>query len=167
MVRLLLACALALGLAGGAHALTPEQARAIAAGDSTDARIAALNQAVQTADARTAAFVDALANDAVKLAGGQVLVVDGERAHDPVTGAAAALPADAEDVVNNNLMRAALGAAQAALQLGSAEEPVRLAAALFIRFEPHQTRSPFRIEQRAQPQSAAKGEPQYAQPPRK
>ena len=67
MLRLLLACALALGLAGGAHALTPEQARAIAAGDSTDARIAALNQAVQTADARTAAFVDALANDAVKL----------------------------------------------------------------------------------------------------
>ena len=74
MVRLLLACALALGLAGGAHALTAEQARAIAAGDSTEARIAALNQAVQTADARTAAFVDALANDAVKLAGGQVLV---------------------------------------------------------------------------------------------
>ena len=28
-------------------------------------------------------------------------------------------------------------------------------------------RGPFRIEQRAQPQSAAKGEPQYAQPPRK
>ena len=55
MVRLLLACALALGLAGGAHALTAEQARAIAAGDSTEARIAALNQAVRTADARTAA----------------------------------------------------------------------------------------------------------------
>ena len=108
MVRLLLACALALGLAGGAHALTAEQARAIAAGDSTEARIAALNQAVRTADARTAAFVDALANDSVKLAGGQVLVVEGERAHDPVTGAAAALPADAEDVINNNLMRAAL-----------------------------------------------------------
>ena len=142
MVRLLLACALALGLAGGAHALTPEQARAIAAGDSTDARIAALNQAVQTADARTAAFVDALANDAVKLAGGQVLVVDGERAHDPVTGAAAALPADAEDVINNNLMRAALEAAQAALQLGSAEEPVRLAAARALLSEPDASRLP-------------------------
>ena len=142
MVRTLLACALALGLAGGAHALTPEQARAIAAGDSTDARIAALNQAVQTADARTAAFVDALANDAVKLAGGQVLVVEGERAHDPVTGAAAALPADAEDVINNNLMRAALEAAQAALQLSSAEEPVRLAAARALLSEPDASRLP-------------------------
>ena len=41
------------------HALTPDQARALALGDS-DARIEALNKAVAAADDRTAAFLQAL-----------------------------------------------------------------------------------------------------------
>src|SRR5512146_92617 len=81
-------------LAGSAHALTPAEARAMAAGDS-DARIEALNKAVAAADDRTAAFIQALIDDAVKVAGDQVLVVRDGKALDPVTGTAAALPADA------------------------------------------------------------------------
>ena len=41
----------------------------------TDARIEALNKAVAAADDKTAAFIQALADDAVKVAGDQVLVV--------------------------------------------------------------------------------------------
>ncbi len=112
MLRTLLACALVFAL-GSAHALTIEQARAIAAGDSTESRIAALNAAVATSpDERTAAFIEALSEDAVKLAGTQVIVMDGDQGKDPVTGAPVTLPADAEDVVNNNLMRSALDAAR-------------------------------------------------------
>ena len=129
MLRTLLACALVFAL-GSAHALTIEQARAIAADDSTESRIAALNAAVATSpDERTAAFIEALSEDAVKLAGTQVIVMDGDQGKDPVTGAPVTLPADAEDVVNNNLMRSALDAARAALQLASPDEAVRLRAA--------------------------------------
>ena len=111
MLRTLLACALVFAL-GSAHALTIEQARAIAAGDSTESRIAALNAAVATSpDERTAAFIEALSEDAVKLAGTQVIVMDGDQGKDPVTGAPVTLPADADDVV------------KALLATGDAPEP--------------------------------------------
>ena len=146
MLRTLLACALVFAL-GSAHALTIEQARAIAAGDSTESRIAALNAAVATSpDERTAAFIEALSEDAVKLAGTQVIVMDGDQGKDPVTGAPVTLPADAEDVVNNNLMRSALDAARAALQLASPDEAVRLRAARALMGEPDEGRLPL-IEQ--------------------
>ena len=61
-------------LSGHAHALTADEARAIATGE-TDARIEALNKAVAEADDKTAAFIQALADDAVKVAGDKVLVV--------------------------------------------------------------------------------------------
>ena len=48
----------------GAHALTPAEARAMAAGE-TDARIEALNKAVAAGDDKTAAFIQALIDDAV------------------------------------------------------------------------------------------------------
>jgi urea transport system permease protein len=44
--------------AGAAHALTADEAKAIAIGESDD-RIAALNKAVANADDRTAAFIQA------------------------------------------------------------------------------------------------------------
>ena len=140
MLRTLLACALAFSL-GSAHALTIEQARAIAAGDSTEARIAALNAAVAASpDERTAAFIQAMSDDAVKVAGDQVFVMDGEQGQHPVTGAPLTVPADAEDVVNNNLMRSALDAARAALQLASPDEAVRLRAARALMGEPDEGR---------------------------
>jgi urea transport system permease protein len=53
-------------LAAAAHALTPEQARAIASGE-TDDRITALDQAVARGDTGLPALVTALLDDAVKL----------------------------------------------------------------------------------------------------
>ena len=46
----------------------------------------------------------------MKTAGDKVFVIKDDKAYDPVTGAEQKLPDDAEDVVNNNLMRSALDA---------------------------------------------------------
>ncbi|KAB0585145.1 urea ABC transporter permease subunit UrtB [Ideonella dechloratans] len=111
-------------LAAAAHALTPEQARAIASGE-TDDRITALDQAVARGDTGLPILVNALLDDAVKLTPKQVLIVQGESVLDAATGAPVTLPEDAEDVVNNNRMRGALQAAQAAAQLLSPDLAVR------------------------------------------
>ncbi|MDO5623529.1 MAG: urea ABC transporter permease subunit UrtB [Pseudomonadota bacterium] len=132
----------ALLVCASAHALTAEQARAIAGGDDTEARITALNEAVQSAHPRTAAFIDALSNDAVKIAGSQVIVIDGSQGKDAVTGAPVTVPADAEDVVNNNRMRGALDAAKATLQLASPNDAERLAAARLLMSDPEEGRLP-------------------------
>ena len=126
-----------------AQALTGEQARAIAAGDSTDARIQALNAAVaESPDERTAAFIQAMADDAVKVAGNEVFVIKDGQGTDPVTGAPRAVPPNAEDVVNNNLMRGALDAAQAALKLASPDEAARLDAAKALLSDADESRLP-------------------------
>ena len=108
-------------LASSAQALTPAQALAIATGE-TDARIEALNKAVADADDKTAAFIQALADDAVKVAGDKVLLVKDGKGFDPVTGAPSPLPADAEDVINNNRMRGEIDTALAALKLFSKDD---------------------------------------------
>jgi urea transport system permease protein len=126
MRKLLLPLVL-LAAAGAAQALTPDEARALATGE-TDARIEALHKALATADDRTAAFLQALADDAVKTAGDRVFVVADDKATDPATGAATELPAEAEDVVNNNRMRGELDTALAALKLFSPDDRVRAAA---------------------------------------
>ncbi len=120
--RLLLCCVLMCASLAplASHALTPQQAKAIAEGDSDD-RIDALNQAVAQGAAGLAPYVQALLDDEVRVAGERVFIVQGEKAVDAVTGAEATLPEDAEDVVNNNRMRGALQAALAALQLSSSD----------------------------------------------
>ncbi len=110
-----------------ASALTPDRAARIAAGDS-DARLAALNESVAAADPGLAAFVQALLADEVKVAGGRAFIVRGEQVTDAATGAAATLPDDAEDVVNNNRMRRELEAALAALQLFAPDRTQRAQA---------------------------------------
>jgi urea transport system permease protein len=107
-----------------AQALTAQDAAGMAIGD-TDARIEALGRAVATADDKTAAFLKALSDDAVKVAGDKVLVVRDGKGFDPVTGAEASIPGDAEDVINNNRMRGEIDAALAALKLLSADLKVR------------------------------------------
>jgi urea transport system permease protein len=139
MKHLLLMLAAALSL--HAHALTAEEALAIAVGDS-DARIEALNKAVAAADDRTAAFLRALSEDAVKAADGKVFVTQGERATDPVTGAQVALPEDAEDVINNNRMRGELETALATLGLFSADDRQRAAAVAALRKQADASRLP-------------------------
>jgi urea transport system permease protein len=137
--KLLLAAALC--AAGAAHALTAEEARAIAIGDS-DTRVEALNKAVSTADDKTAAFLQALSDDAVKTAGGKVFVVRDDKATDPVTGAELKLPADAEDVVNNNRMRGELDSAMAALKLFSKDAKVRAASVAELAKEADESKLP-------------------------
>ncbi|NNU45490.1 urea ABC transporter permease subunit UrtB [Ramlibacter montanisoli] len=137
-----------------ASALTADEARAIALGE-TDARIEALNKAVAAADDRTAAFIQALADDAVKTAGTAVFVVRDDKASDPVTGAAATLPADAEDVINNNRMRGELDSALAALKLFSPDAKLRAAAVAELQKEPSESKLPLIEKAYAAEQDAA------------
>src|SRR5262245_59601211 len=91
-----------------AHALTPEQALAMASGEN-EARIKALNAVLASPDDRTIAFIQALADDAVKVTGTAAFVMDKDgKGHDPVSGGIKPVPEAAEDVVNNNEMRSEL-----------------------------------------------------------
>ena len=142
MLRCLLALwASLLLMAGSAHALTAEQALAMAAGD-TDDRVAAVQQAVVDPSERTAAFLQALADDAVKVAGGKALIVRDDKGIDPVSGAEVPLPADAEDIINNNRMRGEIDTALAGLALFGKDEAQRMAAAKALTKEPDAGRLP-------------------------
>ena len=110
-----------------ALALTPQQALRIAAGDS-DERIAALDEALAGGDDQLAPFVEALLAGEVKVAGEQVLVVQGGIARDATSGVQRALPNDAQDVLNNNRMRRQLEAALAARRLFAPDAAVRAKA---------------------------------------
>jgi urea transport system permease protein len=124
-----------------ALALTLEQARAMAVGES-DARIEALNKAVIEADEKTAAFIQALADDAVKVGADRLVVIKVGKSFDPVSGAEAPVPDDAQDVVNNNRMRSELDSALAALQLFSKKALVRAMAAQALAKEPDAAKLP-------------------------
>jgi urea transport system permease protein len=93
-----------------------------------DARIEALNKAVINADASTADFLQALANDAVKVVGDVLVVVKDSKGFDPISGAPVPVPEGAEDVMINNRMRGELDSALAALKLFSKDENTRIAA---------------------------------------
>ncbi|MEY4139433.1 MAG: hypothetical protein RLZZ371_1615 [Pseudomonadota bacterium] len=114
-------------LLSSAHAISVDEANAISAGD-TDARIEALGKALSHADASTAVFLQAMADDAVKLVAGKAIMVKENKGIDPASGAELTLPADAEDVINNNRMRGEIDSALAALKLYSKDDKVRMAA---------------------------------------
>jgi urea transport system permease protein len=123
-----------------AHALTIEQAKGIAVGDS-DARIEALAQALAQGDDKTAAYLQALTDDAVKISNGQVLVVRDGKGTDPVTGQTMPVPPDADDVMLNNRLRGEIDTALAALKLFSADVKMRREAALSLLKEPDPSRA--------------------------
>jgi urea transport system permease protein len=114
-------------IAGSAYSITAEEAKSLSVGDS-DARIAALNQAVASADESTATFLQALSDDAVKVAGDKVFIVRDDKGVDPFSGQEVTVPEGAEDVMNNNRMRGELDSALAALKLFSKDEATRRAA---------------------------------------
>jgi len=126
---------------GAARALTAAEAQAIAVGE-TDARLDALGKVVSSPDDRTAAFIQALADDAVKVAGGKVFIVRDGKGMDPLTGQAIAVPADAEDVISNNRMRGELDNALAALKLFSPDDQQRLAGVKALMKDPDEARLP-------------------------
>jgi urea transport system permease protein len=121
--------------------LTAEEANAMASGES-DARIEAMHQAVATADDKTAAFLQALSDDAVKLVGSRAFIVRDDKGVDPVSGVEFALPDDAEDVMNNNRMRGELDSALAALKLFSKDDKTRIAAIKQLQSDADETRLP-------------------------
>src|SRR2546426_503367 len=89
---------------GPALALTPQQARALVAGEA-ETRIAALNAVLAGADEKTVALIQAISDDAVKFSDSAVFVIKDGKGFDPVSGAEVAVPEAAEDVINNNQMR--------------------------------------------------------------
>ncbi len=135
-----LLCLLGLSWAQPALALTPEQAGRIAAGEGDD-RIKALNEVVAAADPALVAFAQALLDDVVKTAAGKAYIVRDGKAVEAASGTAvAALPADAEDTVNNNRMRRELEAAIAALGLFSPDRSARAKAVLQLKDSADETK---------------------------
>ena len=127
--------------AAHAHALTPDQAKAIAIGEG-DARIAALRAAVAGADDKTVQFIQALSDDAVKVVAGVPVIAKSDKAVDPVSGTETALPDTAEDVMNNNRMRGEIDTAMASLKLLSPEAAVRRDAVKTLQGEVDESKLP-------------------------
>ena len=132
---------LAAFVAMGAHALTQDEAKALAVGE-TDARIEAIGKALATADDKTAAFFQALADDAVKVSGDKLFIVRDGKGVDPITGNDVAVPNDAEDVVSNNRMRGELDSAMASLKLFSKDDKQRMSAVGELQKDPDESRLP-------------------------
>lgn len=93
-------------------------------------------------DYATLAFIRAMADDAVKVAGERAIVMQGDQGTDPVTGAPVPVPDDAEDIVNNNRMRGEFDAALAALQLLSPDAAQRRAAIEALKEDTDEARLP-------------------------
>ncbi|WP_255440193.1 urea ABC transporter permease subunit UrtB [Caenimonas sedimenti] len=132
---------LAMWGATASHALTADEAKAIAIGEA-DARIEALTKAVIAGDDKTAAFIKALSEDAVKSSGDKVFVIQDGKGFDPVTGAEVALPADAEDVISNNRMRGELDTALAGLKLFSKDDKLRAEAVAILQKDADESKLP-------------------------
>lgn len=124
-----------------AHALTVDEAAKLVSGD-TDARLSALAEVIKNSDEKTFALIKALNEDAVKLAGGRVLIVQDDKVIDAVSGLVTTLPNDAEDIISNNRMRGELENAMAALGLFAKDAVVRLDAAKALLKEPDAAKIP-------------------------
>ena len=111
-------------ISGHAQGLEASDVKALSTG-ATEERVTAIARVVAGGDTKTADFLKALAEDAVKIADGKVFVVRDGNAYDPVTGVEKPLPDNAEDVVSNNMLRGEIDSALAALKLFSKEEKVR------------------------------------------
>ncbi|GAA5160160.1 urea ABC transporter permease subunit UrtB [Viridibacterium curvum] len=100
------------------------------ANEDNDIKVEALNAIAGTADPEALPILQALANDSLKLVDGkQVLIIDGDKITDAITGKTLdTLPETAEDVVTNNRVSAALDAALASLAITSSDREVRLDA---------------------------------------
>ena len=118
-----------------ARALTPQEALAIASGD-TDSRIAALHKAVQHPDPQLAEFLHRLLDDEVQIDGDMVQVQRGDAWIDLATGKAVTPSDNAQSVINNNYVRKELASAQAALDLFAPNRAQRLKAVQRLQADP-------------------------------
>lgn len=118
-----------LGLVGAvclpwtAAAVTAEQAQLLAEGDG-DERVAVVMQLAASPVAADHALVRALADEAVQVQGSQLLVVRDGTSRDAVTGQTVTRNEQAEDLVVNNRLRAALDTALAGMDVFT-DDPVR------------------------------------------
>ena len=131
--RLLCACCCVLVLfaAPAFAALDPAIVAQLGADDS-DARVDAVRKLVASEDPRAVDILKALDGDALALIddGKRAVIVSNGELTDAVTGRpAGAAPTNLETVVINNRIRGEIGAALAALRLGSPNRAERLAAA--------------------------------------
>jgi urea transport system permease protein len=95
-----------------------------------DEKIEAIAALVAAGDEKSAAVLQALADEELYTSGKRVLIVKGDAATDAVTGEKlAAVPDDKEDITVNNRLRRELGSALDALRLISPRDEVRRAAA--------------------------------------
>ncbi|MCX4159903.1 MULTISPECIES: urea ABC transporter permease subunit UrtB [Paraburkholderia] len=110
-----------------AFALTPADVAPLAA-DDFDAKSAAIDKLIATHDAASLALLKALSEDtALATDGGEVLILDGDTAHDAATGKTVAA-GDAQPVTLNNLLRSKVTGALSGLQLDSSDVEARRAA---------------------------------------
>ena len=120
---------LLLAFAGHAAALDGAALDKLAFGES-DEKIEAIGALLAEGDPRVAEVLQALAEGEMQTAGRRVLIVRGEEALDAASGERVApLPKEREDVVANNRLRGAIGAALASLKLLSPDRATRLSAA--------------------------------------
>ena len=126
-------CLLLLGAlwSGAAHALSPEDAWALAEGDNAT-RIEALNRLALSDSQRAHELIRALAREAVQVQGQQVLIVENGRWIDAATGAAVD-GTGAVAVMLNNRMRNALEQTLAVLDLFDPDPARQQAAAQRLR----------------------------------
>ena len=128
-------------IATSAYCISAEDVKGITLGE-TDARVQALAKAMLTADDKTAAFLQAMSDDAVKVAGDKILVIQGDKVVDAVTGTELALPDNSEDVINNNRMRGEIDSALAALKLFSKDDAIRQAAVKQLQSDADESKLP-------------------------
>ena len=101
--------------------------------DDPDARVAAVGKLAALANEDAERVLQALQSDSLYATpDGAVLIVDGDVAFNPATGASAPLPEGSDSVMVNNRLRAAVESALSAMDLLSPNQKERRAAALAL-----------------------------------
>ena len=126
-------------MSSAALALTSQAAMEMAVGES-DARIAAIGQALESGDVTAAELLQAMSDEAVKVFGEAVWIMTNGQARHAVTGEIKPLPEDAQDIMLNNRLRAEIDTALSAFKLLSPDAGQRIAAAQAMLKEPDASR---------------------------
>jgi len=129
MKRLLLTALFCLQALAAHAAIDPALLKPLA-GDDPDARIEAVGRIAALANADALKVLQALNGDTLYATpDGAVLVIDGDKAWNPATGATGAVPDGVDGVVVNNRLRGAVEGALSGMALLSPQRGQRLAAA--------------------------------------
>lgn len=118
-----------------AHAAIDGKLLQALAGEDPDARITAVNSIAALGNEEAVEVLTALKNEALFAKDVAVYLVDGEEVKDLSTGKMQKLPDDAEAIIINNRLRAALDSALSGLRLFSPDKNTRLVAATALEKE--------------------------------